>query len=172
MISKSLEETQKFAQDFLMKLNAGVKSHLAPTSPRLRGASTRDTTSHQQKATVLLLQGDLGSGKTTFTQALARELGVKNQLTSPTFVLMKSYEISPTATERFHLSVKNLVHIDAYRLTSGADLRNLGWDDLVNDPNNLIIVEWPELVADLWDGSEFKINFKFVDDQTREITLF
>ncbi|MFA5001294.1 MAG: tRNA (adenosine(37)-N6)-threonylcarbamoyltransferase complex ATPase subunit type 1 TsaE [Candidatus Paceibacterota bacterium] len=162
IISKSLEETQKFAHDFLVEFNAGTKSHLA----------TQKTTSHhlQLVATVLLLQGDLGSGKTTFTQVLARELGVKENLTSPTFVLMKSYKISPMATERLSLSVKNLVHIDAYRLTSGADLRNLGWGELIKNPDNLIIVEWPELVADLWDGSELKINFKFVDDQTREMS--
>ena len=82
---------------------------------------------------------------------------------------MKSYKISTEATERFHLSVKNLVHIDAYRLTKGEDLKNLGWDELSSNSDNLIVVEWPELVADLWDGSEHKIKFKFIDEGTREI---
>ena len=119
-------------------------------------------------ATVLLLKGDLGSGKTTFVQALARQLGVKNYITSPTFVLMKSYKIPVLTTERKGLSVKNLVHIDAYRLNSGQDLLSLGWEELVSNPNNLIVLEWPEKVVDLFVGTEQQINFKFIDENTRE----
>ena len=119
------------------------------------------------KATVLLLEGDLGAGKTTFTQFLAKELGVKNNLTSPTFVLMKKYLTRGASAEW----VKNLIHIDAYRLNSGADLLSLGWSELLANPDNLIVIEWPERVADLFDGSEQTINFKFVDENTREIVL-
>ncbi len=152
-LSKSIEETSNFATKILLSLGAqSSEAHLV-----------------RNGAVVLLLEGDLGSGKTTFTQALARELGVKNYVTSPTFVLMKSYKISPSATEKFHLSVKNLVHIDAYRLNSGADLLNLGWAELVANPDNLIVVEWPEKVADLFTRAEHKINFKFIDEKTREI---
>lgn len=139
IISKSLEDTTNIAHLWLESLKAEDK-----------------------KATILLLEGDLGSGKTTFTQALARELGVKNYLTSPTFVLMKKYKVS-------HPVFKNLIHIDSYRLNSGADLLNLGWAELVANPDNLIVLEWPEKVADLFDGSEHKIKFKFIDEQTREI---
>lgn len=148
LISRSLEETKEVANSLLSKI----------------------------KRRVLLLHGDLGSGKTTFVQFLAGGLGIKGNLTSPTFVIMKKYHIPPVATtERFtrlgraSLSVKNLIHIDAYRLNSSEDLRALGWDDLVADPNNLIVLEWPERVADLFDGSEQTIKFRFVDDQTREI---
>jgi len=158
-VSKSLKDTQNFAGEVLKKLGADEKSYFAQLSP----------TSQRQRATVLLLEGDLGSGKTTFVQFLAQALGVKENLTSPTFVLMKSYKVSSQKNERIRLSIKNLVHIDAYRLTSGQDLKNLGWDKLVTNPDNLIVVEWPELVADLWDGSELKIKFKFVDEKTREI---
>lgn len=141
IISKSLEDTSKAAKLFL--------ANLKPKSSK-------------PKASVLLLEGDLGSGKTTFTQALARELGIKNYLTSPTFVLMKKYKVS-------HPIFKNLIHIDAYRLNSGADLLNLGWLELATNPTNLIVLEWPEKVADLFDGSEHKIHFKFIDEQMREI---
>lgn len=146
IISKSLEETANFALVVLKNLK-----------------------SNNNQAIVLLLEGDLGSGKTTFTQALARELGVKNYLSSPTFVLMKSYKIPIKTTERQSLSVKNLIHIDAYRLNSGADLLNLGWVELVANPSNLIVLEWPEKVSDLFVGSEYKIKFKFIDENTREI---
>jgi len=178
MISKSLEETEKIAGEVLTSV-AGAKSHLATqeTTSQKLGAGEKpyfvelSPTSHGRRATVLLLEGNLGSGKTTFTQALAKHLGIKENLTSPTFVLLKSYNISPQATERFNLSVKKLVHIDAYRLNSGADLLKLGWNDLINDPSNLIVIEWPEQVSDLWHGDEQKINFKFIDEQTREISV-
>ncbi len=157
IISKSLEDTYNVAKLFLSNL----KPKSLPRGGALRGS----------QAAVVLLEGDLGGGKTTFTQALARELGVKNYLTSPTFVLMKSYKISPEVTERLRLSVKNLIHIDAYRLNSGADLLNLGWAELVANPAHLIVLEWPEKVADLFDGLEHKIKFKFIDEQKREIIL-
>ena len=141
IISKSLVDTAKAASN--------IFKNLKPASGR---------------ATVVLLEGDLGSGKTTFTQSLAKESGVKNYITSPTFVLMKGYKVN-------HPLFKKLIHIDAYRLNSGSDFLNLGWAELVADPGNLIVLEWPEKVADLFDGSEHKIHFKFIDEQTREIIL-
>ena len=148
IISKSLDETKQFTQTFLADLKPACAGR--PKTSKL-------------KATVLLLEGDLGSGKTTFTQFLAQELGVKNYITSPTFVLMKRYKIN-------YLDFKQLIHIDAYRLNSGQDLLNLGWSELVSNPANLIVVEWPEKVADLFTGEEVKINFKFVDEKTREMS--
>ncbi|HRZ30641.1 MAG TPA: tRNA (adenosine(37)-N6)-threonylcarbamoyltransferase complex ATPase subunit type 1 TsaE, partial [Candidatus Paceibacterota bacterium] len=62
------------------------------------------------------------------------------------------------------------IHIDAYRLNSGQDLLNLGWSELVSNPTNLILLEWPEKVADLFTGRETKINFKFIDEKTREMS--
>jgi len=143
IVSKSLEETRKTAQEILAKVS-GL---------RMEGA------------TVLLLEGNLGSGKTTFVQFLAKELGIKNQITSPTFVLIKSYRISNPV-------LKNLVHIDAYRLDSGQDLLALGWLELAANPGNLIVLEWPERVANLFTGTEPKIIFKFIDEKTREISSF
>lgn len=153
ILSKSIKETSNFAFKVLLSLGF----------PGSKAGLTR------KRATVLLLEGDLGSGKTTFTQALARELGIENYVTSPTFVLMKSYKIPTSATERFNLSVKNLVHLDAYRLNSGVDLLNLGWTELVANHDNLIVLEWPEKVADLFSATEPKINFKFIDEKTREL---
>lgn len=150
--SKSIKETEQIVLDFLKNLKVSKNG-----------------------ATVVLLEGDLGSGKTTFVQALARELGIKNHITSPTFVLMKKYKIprkgiSSCVALAKQSQVKNLIHIDAYRLNSGQDLLNLGWGELVSNPSNLIVVEWPEKVSDLWDGSEQKINFKFIDEKTRKMS--
>ena len=92
------------------------------------------------RATIVTLSGELGAGKTTFVQGVARALGVEEVVTSPTFVIMKMYELENQAFKR-------LVHLDAYRLKGKEHLRVLGWDALVADPGNLICVEWPEKIG-------------------------
>lgn len=94
----------------------------------------------EHHATLITLSGELGAGKTSFTQGIARELGVGEAVTSPTFVLEKIYELSGK-------SFKRLAHIDAYRLEGDTSLVPLGWEDLYRDPATLIVLEWPELVA-------------------------
>jgi tRNA threonylcarbamoyl adenosine modification protein YjeE len=93
--------------------------------------------SPDKTATVLALSGDLGAGKTTFTQFVAQELGVTETVVSPTFVIAKFYELTNQQWER-------LVHIDAYRLESWDELAKLKFNEYFRDPKNLIIVEWPE----------------------------
>lgn len=92
-------------------------------------------------ATLITLSGDLGAGKTSFTQGIAKALGVIEPVTSPTFVLMKQYSLTNQA-------FSTLVHIDAYRLEGGAALTPLGFSDVCSNPQNLIVLEWPEKVAD------------------------
>lgn len=116
----------------------------------------------QATATIVALHGDLGAGKTTFTQAVAKTLGVTETVTSPTFVIEKLYSLS-------HPDFKKLIHIDAYRLESGKELLHLGWKEIAADPKNLIFIEWPERVADILPNDMKKIEFTFVDDTTREI---
>ncbi len=112
-------------------------------------------------ATVVALQGDLGAGKTTFTQGIARALGVGESVTSPTFVIEKIYELTEQNFTR-------LIHIDAYRLTDAHELEVLGWHEVVADPLNLIIVEWPEHVAALIPENAIHISFAGTGD-SREI---
>ncbi|HPY13236.1 MAG TPA: tRNA (adenosine(37)-N6)-threonylcarbamoyltransferase complex ATPase subunit type 1 TsaE, partial [Candidatus Paceibacterota bacterium] len=66
---------------------------------------------------------------------------------------------------------KQLIHIDAYRLNSGRDLLLLGWDEIMANPDNLILLEWPERVKDIIPADVYKISFKFVDDSSREISF-
>ena len=117
-------------------------------------------------ALVLALEGDLGGGKTTFTQGFARGLGIKEKVASPTFVLMKIYKISGRSThfERF-------VHIDAYRLDHPRELVHLGWRDLVQNPHAIILVEWASKVKKLIPKEAVHIRFAFVDKKTRTITV-
>lgn len=118
------------------------------------------------QATILALSGELGSGKTTFTQFLAQELGVKDYVTSPTFVIEKKYRCA--AGQPF----KQLVHLDCYRLNQSEEMLQLDWQEIVGDPNNLIIVEWPERISELLPPGAKKLEFKFVDENTRAVTVF
>ncbi len=95
------------------------------------------------RATVVGLYGDLGTGKTTFTQQVAYTLGVNEVVASPTFVIEKIYELGLSGKSFTHL-----VHIDAYRLEHTDELKHLGWQEIVSNVGNLVIVEWPERVGD------------------------
>jgi len=116
------------------------------------------------KATVLTLSGELGAGKTRFTQEFGKMLGIKEKIISPTFVIMKIYKINSRAKTRF----KKLVHIDAYRLDSSNELKTLDWTDLIEDKNNLIIVEWPERVKKCLENIPiYSIELEHIDDNKR-----
>lgn len=111
-------------------------------------------------ATLVTLSGELGAGKTAFTKAVARALGVEEVVTSPTFVLEKIYLLpsgdSPSKFER-------LIHIDAYRLSKGSDLASLGFDELMLDAGNLILLEWPERVMDALPAPSVRISIVETD---------
>lgn len=87
---------------------------------------------------VFLLDGDLGAGKTCFTQGLARGLEIPGEVTSPTFVLHCQYQ------GRLELN-----HIDAYRLEGAPNVTGLGFDDLFGDPSNVTVIEWPQMIENL-----------------------
>lgn len=107
-------------------------------------------------ALIVGLDGELGSGKTAFTQDLARALGVRERVTSPTFVVMKIYSLPPRRAQGF----RHLVHIDAYRLVKPHDLLALGLVPLLKDSENLIIIEWAERVRKLIPQNAVVIHFR------------
>lgn len=116
----------------------------------------------KEKAVILALSGDLGTGKTTITKEIAKHLGVRENVISPTFVIMKIYK---TKDKIF----KNLIHIDAYRLENDEEILMLGWKDMIEDKNNLIILEWPERVLKCLPIDVFSINIEHKDETTRNI---
>ena len=118
---------------------------------------------HTHLATVITLSGDLGAGKTTFTQGVARALGVNEKVTSPTFVIEKVYELSGQKWT-------HLIHIDAYRLKDAHELEVLGWHEIMQEPGNLILIEWPEMVAELIPKSATRITIAGSGD-VREISV-
>lgn len=113
-------------------------------------------------ALIFAFSGDLGAGKTTLSQSIAQELGVKENVISPTFVIMKSYKIN-------HSDFEQLIHIDAYRLNSSRELEILGWQEIISNPKNLIIIEWPEKVADILPKNTKNIKLSHISENEREI---
>lgn len=120
-----------------------------------------------KKARVVALSGNLGAGKTTLTQEFGRQLGIKENIISPTFVIMKIYKISPRS--KYYSNFKQLIHIDAYRLESSEELLKIGWKELEEDKDNLIIIEWPENAKKALSGYEYSVKLEHADDQTRVI---
>lgn len=119
----------------------------------------------RQSALVVSLIGELGAGKTTFSKSVAKELGIEEDITSPTFVIEKIYTLHQQGAP-----FKRFVHIDAYRLDGAEDLRVLGWDRLVQEKENLIFVEWADKVNEAIPEGSPTIVFDIVDEHTRKLT--
>lgn len=112
---------------------------------------------------VILLNGDLGAGKTTFTKFVLQALGVKDNITSPTFTLMHEYK-----TKRF-----NIYHFDMYRLDDASEATVLGFEEYLysDDKSSIVFVEWAENVKDILQGDFIKINIKLLDDNKRKFEI-
>lgn len=137
-ITHSTEETQNFACRFAADLKGGD---------------------------VLLLEGDLGTGKTTFTQGLAKYFNIDQPITSPTFVVMQLYPIPRCNT------IKELCHIDAYRFQSKEDALSTGILDYIGKKDILAIIEWPSQLFDLIPQNAIKITFAHIDVNSRQIEI-
>jgi tRNA threonylcarbamoyladenosine biosynthesis protein TsaE len=103
-------------------------------------------------ALVLALRGDLGAGKTTFTQGFFRGLGIKKNPISPTFVIMRRYAIRNS-------EFRNVYHFDAYRLKKEEDMEVLEFGKIRSDPKNIILVEWPEKIQGALPRGTVRLNF-------------
>lgn len=139
-LSKSVEETAKIAAEFAIKLKP------------------------KDAATVVGLYGELGSGKTTFMKYFAAALGVKEEIKSPTFVIMKFFHLS------IFPSFCKLIHIDAYRIEKEEEMLNLGWNEIISDSKNLICIEWPEKISGILP-SHIMVKFEHVSENERKISI-
>ncbi len=115
-------------------------------------------------AVVFALEGDLGSGKTTFIQGLAMGLGVKEDVLSPTFVIQKDFSIALG-------DYKNFYHIDAYRLKNPEELLELGFTDLIKNSENIIVIEWADKIKKILPNNAVWINFKNLGEDKRKLTI-
>jgi tRNA threonylcarbamoyladenosine biosynthesis protein TsaE len=108
---------------------------------------------------IICLSGELGSGKTTFAQGFLQGLKIKGPYTSPTFVVMKQYKLAKN---------KNAYHIDAYRIKE-KDILNLGWEEMIQNQENIILVEWAERIQKIIPANSLQIKFKWINENEREI---
>ncbi|MBI3093049.1 MAG: tRNA (adenosine(37)-N6)-threonylcarbamoyltransferase complex ATPase subunit type 1 TsaE [Candidatus Levybacteria bacterium] len=159
VITKSSEETRKIAETLAKQL---ASKGLNP----FRGSTPT-------KALVIALYGELGSGKTTFVQGLARGLGIKRRIISPTFIIVRSYKIKnqKSKIKIIDQSSKIFYHTDLYRIQSVKDLEGLGLGEIINNQNNIVVIEWAEKIAELLPKNRMDIEFEYVDENRRKITI-
>ena len=129
--SKRGEDTAKLAEYLAEKILSG-------------GVRTHSTSSGQGNAVVISLVGELGAGKTHFVKAFMKALGIKDTIQSPTFNIMKIYEIPEKTKNGF----QSAYHIDAYRIKS-PDLLKLGFKEIVKDNKNIVFIEWADIIKDI-----------------------
>jgi tRNA threonylcarbamoyladenosine biosynthesis protein TsaE len=109
-----------------------------------------------QAPRIIALQGDLGGGKTTFTQGLAKGLGVKDKVLSPTFPIIRKYS-----------GKRELIHIDCYRIES-KDLLSLGWKEML-ESKAVIVIEWAEKIKEILPVETLWIHFRFLNEKERAL---
>ena len=164
MISKSTEQTQKIAEDFLKK---------------------------DLKTNLVFLIGNLGSGKTQFVKGVAKALEIKENITSPTFVLIREYQNKNTKFQipitnqipnlayrqagfksqtKQNTNIKKLIHADLYRLKKIDDFTKNQILEYVDDKSNLVFIEWPETIKTYFSNYQ-EIEFKHINENTRRINF-
>ncbi len=181
--TNSFEETQKLGGEFVRRF--------AKRSLLREGDSL---------AKIIALYGDLGSGKTTFVQGMAKGLGIKRRIISPTFIIIRSYKIDikydPFGKLRTRISnmkntlrlrdapsgaslrsgqankkFKTFYHIDLYRIESKKGIEGLGIEEIINDPQNIAAIEWAERMGDLLSRKRWDVSFDNVGGDKRRIIV-
>jgi len=118
----------------------------------------------RKRALVLGLKGDLGGGKTTFLQGLARGLRIREKILSPTFILMRKFQIPNSKFQTFY-------HIDCYRIEKPKEILDLGFKEIILNPKNIIAIEWSERVKKILPKETITLKFNFINKSTRKIEI-
>ena len=128
IIFNSVKETQEFASNYAKDIANGK---------------------------VIALIGDLGTGKTTFSQGFAHGLGIHEQVISPTFKLVSEYQ-----------GDRDLYHIDCYRMESAKDFLNIGGEEFILSDDSITLIEWANRVKSLWSEDWIFIYFSLINNQS------
>ncbi len=113
------------------------------------------------KTGVIALTGELGAGKTTFVQGFAKGLGIKDKIISPTFVLIRQHKFG----------ARILYHIDLYRLERIKNIKQLGIEEIISNPDNLVLIEWAEKIKNYLPKETTWINLEKINENERLITV-
>lgn len=117
-----------------------------------------------QEALVLALTGKLGSGKTTFVQSFSEALGVEEKVLSPTFVILKKFGLSRSDFE-------TLYHVDCYRVEEPEELLKLNFKEIIEDPQNVVIIEWADKIESILPDQYLKLDFQVEGEQERKVEI-
>ena len=132
---------------------------------------------------VVALYGNLGSGKTTFVQGLARGFGIKKRIISPTFIIVRQYKVSPLRSPFGHLGggegirpstharCNTFYHVDLYRIENQREIEGMGLREIINDGKNTIVIEWAEKMQNLLPKKRWDVEFKDLGGSKRKITI-
>ncbi len=120
----------------------------------------------KNKATILALEGVLGAGKTTFTQGFASGLQIKEEVKSPTFLIMKEYDLSFKNS-----NFKKFYHIDCYRLEDGNSLGDIGLLEILKKKENLLLIEWAGNIKKILPKDSIKVKFYYISENKRKISI-
>lgn len=161
-LTKSAKESQKLGENFALRFYSGQAKN-----------------KNRKGALVLGLNGDLGSGKTTFLQGFAKGLGIKEKILSPTFVIMKKFQIPrpkgypelQTNTKYKIQNTKYFYHIDCYRINKPEEILELGFKEIISNPKNIVAIEWFQKIKKVLTKSAIFVKFNFVDKNTRAIDI-
>ena len=137
VITNNNLETQELGQEFARKLKSGD---------------------------IVLLYGDLGSGKTTFVQGLAKGLNITERILSPTFVLHRVHQVPNS-------DIKTFNHVDLYRIKKPTEIKNLGLGEVIGENNSIVVIEWADRLRDFNVSKGYRIYFKHLDGDKREIRI-
>jgi len=121
-----------------------------------------------RNARIVTLKGDSGSGKTTFVLGFLNFFRIKPHAASPTFVIMKRYKINSKLKTQ-NSKIKNIYHLDAYRLHSKKDLGILGFGEIEENPKNIILIEWPERIKRAVFKNKIAIHFSYGKKENERI---
>lgn len=116
------------------------------------------------KPKIITLTGELGAGKTSFVQGFAQGLGIEKRILSPTFVFVRSYPLENKPFKIFH-------HVDLYRAGNLIDAKTTGIEEILEDKEALVAIEWPEVIDSILPRNTVKIEFKKIGENEREITI-
>lgn len=124
-----------------------------------------------EKGDTICLYGNLGSGKTTFVQGLAEGLGVKQKIISPTFIIVRCYKLKTQKSKRKTATqnLKLFYHIDLYRIDDEKNIKGLGIEEIINDPQNIVVIEWAEKLKSLMSKKRIDIKFFYESRDRRKI---
>lgn len=125
--------------------------------------AVKDRRQNRNKALIIGLTGELGSGKTMFVKGIAKGLGIKSPITSPTFLLIRKYPVKREG------EYSSLFHIDAYRTIGVSEFKKIGIEQILKDPKSIVVIEWAEKIKNLLPKGTRWVIFRHSKEKNERI---